>query len=311
VNNGMEAALVAARLVQFAAAFVLLGAPVLALALAWRFDRAALARRDLEAWLARWLPVAAAAAIASGLAWLDLEAAIMGNGWAQAVDPGTIQAVLFDTVFGRAWCWHLGFAALALGAAVAARWPPHRGAALALLAAVAAAHVASLAWAGHALMHPGAVHVLVQAVHVLVGALWLGSLPALYYLVQRAQRETWRGWEEALRYVLPLYSRAGYGAVGLILLTGVLNSVFLLGGAGSLVTTLYGRVLLTKICLVLVMVGLAIDNRFVLGPQIASARPGADRAIPLARLARSVAAEQGLGVLILSAVSLLGILPPG
>jgi len=41
-----------------------------------------------------------------------------------ALDPDTIGKVLFGTGFGRAWCWHLSFAALTIGACFAPnpRW---------------------------------------------------------------------------------------------------------------------------------------------------------------------------------------------
>ena len=162
-------------------------------------------------------------------------------------------------------------------------------------------------------MHPGLSHVLVQAIHLLAGGVWLGSLPALFHLAARARR-TGFGFahataaQEALRRMLPVYSRMGYAAVGAVLLTGLLNSWFLVGGVTALTSTAFGHVLLAKVALVLLMVGVAAINRFVLQPRIVA--PDGDGAVPVRALWRSMAVEQGLGVLVLAAVSLLGTLPP-
>jgi putative copper resistance protein D len=289
----MEAALVALRFVQFAAAMVLFGAPVFALALGLRFPAGSAVRRDFDRWLRRCLVGAAIAALASAALWLDLEAGIMGNGWDRTLDPGTIALVLFDTMFGRAWCWHLGVALALLGMILLS--PARVG----VIALMGAALVASLAWAGHGVMHPGFGHVAIQAVHLLAGALWLGSLPALLHLLANVRLDRSPEWQDALSYMLPLYSRAGYVAVILVLATGILNSLLLVASMGDLATALYGRVLLVKIALVLLMVGIAAVNRFVLMPR---------RAAGSLRL--SVAIEVGTGGLVLAAVSILGTLPP-
>jgi copper resistance protein D len=106
--------------------------------------------------------------------------------------------------------------------------------------------------------------------------------------------------------MLPLYSRAGYAAVATVLLTGLLNSMFLVGSVAALFGTVYGRTLLAKVSLVLLMVAVAAANRFVLQPRIVAGAGAADARA----LWRSVAVEQVLGMLVLAAVSVLGMLPP-
>jgi len=61
-----------------------------------------------------------------------------------ALDPDTIGKVLFGTGFGRAWCWHLSFAALTIGACFAPnpRWRMPAILVLALLLLL------SLGWVG-------------------------------------------------------------------------------------------------------------------------------------------------------------------
>jgi putative copper resistance protein D len=282
---------------------VMLGAPCFVLALAAACPDAADLRHAFETWQRRWLAAAAVTAFASSLLWLDLEAGMMGNGWDKMVDPATISAVLFQTVFGRAWCWHLGLGAALVGLAASGRagTGPY-------VAALATAHLASLAWAGHAVMRPGLSGVLVMAIHLLAGGLWLGSLPALYHLASLGRVRGAAEARAALRRMLPLYSRAGYGAVGLVLLTGVLNSLFLVGSLRALLLSDFGHVLLIKIALVLAMVAIAADNRFIIQPRILATDDV--RAVPISTLWKSVAWEQAVAVLVLASVSLLGTLPP-
>ncbi|HZT51910.1 MAG TPA: copper homeostasis membrane protein CopD [Stellaceae bacterium] len=308
MSNAVEPALVAVRLVAFVSGMVLLGSPVFVLGLAARFGPEAAPRRDFAHWLGRVLPLAAAAALGAAALWLDLVAAIMGGGWGQAIDPHTIALVLSDTAFGRAWAWHLGFGVALLGLVLVA--PPRAGPATALAALLAALFLASTAWAGHAVMHPGLRPLAVQVVHLLAGGLWLGSLPALFHLLARARASGAADWHAAAIDMLPRYSGAGYGAVALVLLTGMMNSAALVGGMGALATTPYGRVLLVKIALVLLMVGVAAWNRVRLVPRIGALEPGGDGVAAVRALGRSVALEQALGVLVLAAVSLLGTLPP-
>jgi putative copper resistance protein D len=299
MSGAMEGALVAARWVQFASAMMLLGAPAFALGLAWRVPEPLPARRTFDRWLRYALLLAIALAIASAIVWLDLEAAIMGGGWDRAFDTSTLRAVLFSTEFGHAWCWHLGLGCILLATLLIV---PFGGLGLGVVLVLGAAFVASLAWAGHAVMHPGITPLVVQTVHLLAGGLWVGSLPALLVWLAQARDGT-AGTAAALRRMLSLYARAGYAAVSLVLLTGIANSSFLVDHVGALVTTAFGRVLLAKIALVLLMLGLAARNRMVLTPAAvaeASARP----------LWRSVALELCLGGLVLGAVSLLGTLPP-
>jgi len=302
----METALIAMRALQFGSAMILLGAPLLRLGVGSGFAGADAAAGEFDRWLRRLLLAAALVALLSALAWLDLEAAIMGDGWDQAIDADTLATVLLDTTFGKAWIWHLGFAALLVAMLLPAALAMTGGGRL-VLVALAIGLVASLAWAGHAVMVPGLTHVGVQVVHLLAAALWIGSLPALCYLLGRARGGGDDAWRRALRRVLPRYSRAGYLAVAVVVLTGCLNSWFLVGGFAALLGTDFGRMLLIKASLVLLMIVAAAINRLRLTPRVL--RPPEDTGA-LKALWLSVGVEQGLGALIIVAVSVLGTLPP-
>ncbi len=296
-GRAVTAVLDAVRLVQFAAAMVLLGVPCFALALAAACPAATKTRQDFELWVRPRLVVGTLAALVSALLWLDLEAGIMANGWGRMLDPGTISTVLFGTVFGRAWCWAPGISAVALVAVAVAR-ARRRKAGLGSCRSLAALQVATLAWAGHA-MQPGVSHLLIMVAHLLAGGLWVGSLPALHHLAAQARQRGASEARAALRRMLPLYSRAGYAAVAVVLVTGLINSLFLVGSLVALFTTSFGRVLLAKIALVLVMVAIAADNRFIIQPRILAVDDV--RAVPLSALWRRIALEQRTGVLVLAA----------
>ena len=303
----METALIAARALQFGSAMILLGTPLLRLGVGSGFADAAAALGELDRWLRGLMLVAAILALVSALAWLDLEAALMGGGWEQAIDGETIRAVLLETTFGKAWIWHLGFAALLVAALLPAA-PAATGGGRVLFLALATGLVAGLAWAGHAVMVPGVTHVGVQILHLLAASLWLGSLPALSYLLHRARSDAGGAWRRALAVILPRYSLAGCLAVAAVVLTGCLNSWFLVGGFAALIGTAFGRVLLAKASLVLLMIAIAASNRFRLTPRVLQMRPEERGAVTA--LWRNVALEQGLGALVIVAVSVLGTLPP-
>ena len=111
-----------------------------------------------------------------------------------------------------------------------------------------------------------------------------------------------------MRAALPRFSRLGYFAVGLLLVTGALNAIVMVPRPELLITTSYGQVLLVKIGLVAVMIAIAIRNRFILAPSILAARDGSEEETAL--LYRSVAVEQGIGALVLATVAVLGTIHP-
>jgi putative copper resistance protein D len=110
-----------------------------------------------------------------------------------------------------------------------------------------------------------------------------------------------------MRAALLQFSRMGYFAVALVALTGTVNTVILVGSVGGLLDTPYGRLLLMKIALFLLMVILAVANRFVLVPRIA--REGKPITGTMA-LIWTIAIEQAFGLAIIAVVSVLGTWPP-
>jgi len=82
-------------------------------------------------------------------------------------------------------------------------------------------------------------------------------------------------------------------------------------GGISLVALIYGQLLLFKIILFGAMLALAAQNRFVLTQMLTENQELSKHANIVRQLQRNIIAEQMLGALILSAVSVLGTLSPG
>ena len=298
----MDDALVACRALQFTAAMLAFGGAAFRLYTVAGGDRDVAATFD--AWLGRLLPVAALIALLSGLALVPIIGGTMAGSALAALDWKTISAVVLHTSFGRVWRWHLLAAALL----VVVCWA--RPARLGYSAVLAALTLASLGWVGHALIGEGRIgiaYAVNQSVHLLASGLWLGGLLPLAALVFRATRTAGGPWFAIMRAGLSQFSKMGYFAVALIALTGIVNTAILVGSVGGLTGTPYGRLLLVKIALFLLMVGLAAINRFVLVPRIArEGRPMTGTAA----LMWTIGIEQALGLAILAVVSVLGTWPP-
>ncbi len=304
----MTEALIVSRLLQFASVIVVFGCGAFRLyGLGGDTTTSpANALAAFDAWFWRVTTVGAIVALLSALSLMLATTANMAGSAAAAVDPDTIGKVLFATSFGRAWCWHLVFAMLAIGVCLAPRvhWRMQAILALSFLLLV------SLGWVGHAVEGQGVtrlIHQINQMVHLLAAGLWLGGLVPLAWLLGRVRSPPGAAWILLARDVVPRFSHMGYAAVALLAATGAINTLLLVGSAESLVGTPYGRLLGFKILLFLAMVAVALFNRIRLLPRL---RREAQASAAVAALARSVLFEQGLGFAILAVVSVLGTWPP-
>jgi putative copper resistance protein D len=300
--------LIVSRLLQFAAVIVVFGCGAFRL-YGLAFDTTTTSANALvtfDTWVWRVTIVGAIVALLSGVSLLLAVTANMAGSAAAALDPNTISTVLFDTSFGLVWCWRLLFAFLLIGACLA---PLARRRVPAILV-LSLLLLVSLGWVGHAVEGQGVarfVHQINQMVHLLAAGLWLGGLVPLTWLLGRARSPSGAAWISVARDVVPRFSHMGYVAVALLAATGAINTLLLVGSVEALAGTPYGRLLSLKILLFLVMVVLALINRFRLLPRL---RREPQPSAPLAALARSVLFEQALGFAVLAVVSVLGTWPP-
>lgn len=243
------------RTVHFASVMTLLGCAAVTAWLAPHAWRPALALR-----FNRPLRVSAILALLSAVLLLVAQTGLMGDGWQDTTKPEIWRAVL-GTQFGRAWQWQL-VAALAgvLCLMITSRRRP------AGLLASAVAQLVGLAFVGHAGMHEGVLGVLHrsnQVIHLLSAAFWAGSLLPVIFLMREAKQADVR--DGAIQTMMR-FSRYGHLAVALVILSGVINSLLILGWP---LTTFqpYSQLLLLKTALVAVMCMLAIVNRYWLVPR--------------------------------------------
>ena len=115
----MAEVLIVSRLLQFAAVIVVFGCTAFRL-YGLGVDPTTTSANTLatfDAWFWRVTIAGAIVALVSALSLMLATTANMASTGAAALDPDTIGKVLFDTSFGRVWCWHLLFALLAVGVA--------------------------------------------------------------------------------------------------------------------------------------------------------------------------------------------------
>ena len=239
-------------------------------------------------------------AVVTTFAALPIEAAAIGDGWSDTLDATTLRTVLFDTSVGQVLQVQ---AAMALLLAVSLSIPARSQ--LGVTAVLSGLLLATLALTGHAAMHEGwlgLAHRFNDAVHVLAGGAWLGSLVPLL-LILRALDDSSQRHDAGI--ALRRFSTAGHGAVALVIATGAVNTLLILGQWPLNWASPYQALLATKIALVLIMTLFALANRYLLVPRMAQDRIRAARLLRLATIA-----EVGLGLAAIACVSVFGLLEP-
>lgn len=293
----LEAGLIVARFLHYAAVLVLFGLSLFPLYA--HSGRAMLSAARPDPWVLRSVLWAALIALLSSLPLLAFTAANMAGDMRASLDWETLGSVLHDTAFGHVW---LARGALMLLVVALIVLPRTRSPLL--LALLAAALLASLAGVGHTQQSEGmagVIHTGADALHLLAAGAWIGGLLALAHTLIHAHGDEGR--------VLMRFSGVGYVAVAVLLATGLANGWYLVRTFDALLGTLYGQLLLVKLCLFAGMLGLAVANRFWLVPSLT--RGGeAGRHSALVRLRRNVIAEEALGLLVILVVSVLGTIEP-
>jgi putative copper resistance protein D len=242
---------------------------------------------------ATWL-----AALSAGFL-LMIQAGQMGDGWVDTYQPVIWLAVL-GTTFGEVWRWHLALSALSLLALMLPR--PWQLRALLLFSALL---LISLAFIGHAAMHSGligALHRSNHALHLLAAGYWFGGLVPLLICMRYLPQPQWR--HDAVT-TLVRFSSWGHGAVVVVVVTGIINNLMVLGDWPLDFTSSYQRLLAVKIVLVALMILVAVANRYVIVPAMRINPKLAQRGVIAACWSEIV-----LGALVLLLVSLFATTAP-
>jgi putative copper resistance protein D len=302
----IEAGLVAARILQFAAVTVLFG---LALFPLYSYpsgvsERPAELSRSLRNAM-RW---AAALALLSNLLWGLFIVANMAGTLNAVADRDTLLSIALETSFGQVWVARLALTVMLLVLLVG-RWHRHW-----VVLFVSATLLASLAFVGHTQTSDGqlrVLHVSADGVHLLAAGAWLGGLLALGHLLMVTRKAPTPGHTAIATTALVRFSGMGYIAVAGLIGSGLINAWLLVGSVANLATTQYGQLLLVKISLLVGMLVLAALNRFGLIPSLLRSNEGSQQAaITLRRLRRNVIGEQMLGLAVVFVVGYLGTMPP-
>lgn len=320
----MNELMIAVRAFHFVAAVLLFGTFAFLVSVARAvFRGASQPMREEQFKLHRRLVQIAAWSLAafflSDLLWLAVQAATMSGAQLDSVlNRGTLGTVLGDTLFGRVWEIRLALAiVLTVVVTVFRRRADDRDWSIfgAWGVVLAGALLAMIAWAGHAAAERDAnryIHLSADAVHLLAAGGWVGALIPLVLLLSRANAASHERFKISV-VAIRRFSGLGLVCVGGLLLTGIVNTWYLVGNVPVFLGTRYGQLLLVKIMLFAVMVTLAAINRLRLSPQLLAALDtarGASAAPVLRRLWRNAIIEIALGVTIVGIVGVLGVTIP-
>lgn len=255
-----------------------------------------------------WLIASSMSGLLLSASWLLLMASSMAEVPLWPVDRAAIDGLLSGSAIGTAWKVRMIGLLIAGLAATRARWLP-------VVVASSAVALASLAWTGHGSVGermPGWGHLGADILHLIASSAWVGALVGLILLVSRPVARI-----DSEHLDLTHRALHGFGAVGTIVVativvTGLINSWFMvgIGNVATLATTLYGQLLLAKLALFAVMLALAALNRFHLTPSFERSIAAADHRGALGTLRRSLAAETACVTVILALVAWLGTLAP-
>jgi putative copper resistance protein D len=291
-------ALIVARALVFCTSAFVFGASALLV----MFSNNALAR-PLWRTLKPWVSGASAILLAALILTLPIQSAIAGEGWSDATSPEILAALSLETAGGGAALVRIGLAALLVAGLTfmsrTSRDGPLQTASLSGLL------VASFALTGHAALHDGSLGWLHRAnhvLHVLAGCFWAGALIPLL-LALRAERSA-KARDDAAA-LLGGFSSAGFAAVGVVAVTGAINTALTLGRLPGDFASLYQKLLAAKIAVVVAMLLLAALNRLILAPRLHEHNETAMHC-----LRASIGSESVAAAAVLCLVAVFGTLEP-
>lgn len=201
--------------------------------------------------------------------WMAVQSGIMGDGWADAWSFEIWKAVL-GTSFGQVWQWQLILATIAL----AALFIHQRYIRNFSLLIVASIMLVLHAFIGHGAMFTGSEAIFYkvsQSIHLISAAYWFGGLWPFVACLQflRNKDELAEGMIKPIIGTMKRFSLFGHIAVCLVTITGIISAAMLIPGWPVIqLSSEYQSMLWLKISLVVLMLGLAVANRYVLVPHI-------------------------------------------
>lgn len=210
-----------------------------------------------------------------------------------ALDPGLVQQdlqVLALQVFGLA----------------VAAWVAGQQRSSLVVDLVTALAVWSPALVGHTRAYePSALLVVTDALHLSAGAVWLGGLTGLALSLRSVA-----GRPKDAALLLSRFSTLAAALLAALALSGVLLGWRIVGSWSRLFGETYGRLLLVKVALVLVVAAIAAVNRYRLLPRVTGDSGHDVRRQGAALVRRAVVAEAAVLVAVLGVTGFLTQKPP-
>lgn len=271
----------------------------LAVFLSWTVRGVRLAD-DVRRRLVRVLRGSALVAVLAAAAAVPLAGAYqLGSGLDGVLDPAALDPGLVQQ--------DLQVLALqAFGLAVAA-WAAGQRRSSLVVDLVTALAVWSPALVGHTRAYePSALLVVTDALHLTAGAVWLGGLTGLALTLRSVA-----GRPKDAALLLTRFSTLAAGLLAALALSGVLLGWRIVGSWPRLFGETYGRLLLVKVALVLVVAAIAAVNRYRLLPRVTGDTGHDVRRQGAALVRRAVVAEAALLVAVLGVTGFLTQKPPG
>jgi copper transport protein len=157
---------------------------------------------------------------------------------------------------------------------------------------------AGFALSGHAATSgPGWITRPALMLHALCAAYWVGAFAPLLLALRRLSRER-------TLVLMHAFSTGAVVAVPCLLLAGVVLAALQVRGPAALLTTDYGRLLLLKLALVVLLLGLGAFNRMILTPALER------RAEAVVGLRYTIATDLALAAGVVALTAGLGSVPP-
>jgi len=221
-------------------------------------------------------------------------------------DPLTladVRLVVFESSWGSRWMLQLALSLVAL----VGFWLSHSRGRMGWLTAAAGSVGMALAGplTGHAMGSRWSpwLNVPLQGLHLLAGAVWLGSLAVLVLVAYQATRtEEPQIREQAVAQLVSVFSPVAIGGVTVAVVAGSVLAFNYLGTLSALWTSSYGQALLLKTALVAVTGILGAVNWRLIKPRLGN--PGS-----AATLKRSAMTELLTGVALLVVTAVMVALP--
>ena len=169
------------------------------------------------------------------------------------------------------------------------------------LLVVGAAELAAATLTTHARarLDHNALLLVVEFLHQLGAAIWIGGIPSFVMVLGRLREQA------ALRDVGSRFSRMSMIGVGCIAVSGIIMTLFYIGSWQAFYGTAYGVMVGAKVVMFLLLLGLGFGNLLV----TEGLRRNED--VPLLRMRRFAEVEIGIGITVFFTAASLTSVPPG